>query len=37
MQGIEATGVGAELLYCSRAESVTGGDEDAETVLDEPE
>lgn len=37
MQGVEATGVGAELLHRSRAESVTGGDEDAETVLDEPE
>lgn len=37
VQGIEAAGVRAELLHCSRTEGVTRGDEDAETILDEPE
>lgn len=37
VQRVEAARVGAQLLHRSRTERVTGGNEDAEAVLDEPE
>ena len=37
VQGVEAAGVCAELLHRSRTEGVTGSDEDAEAILNEPE
>lgn len=37
VQRVEAARVGAQLLHRARPERVAGGDEDAETVLDQPE